>query len=150
MRNHACLFALALACLVAPPATQAALGGPEAQAAADAAALRTTPLQRPAGAYTVHEFVAPGGTRIREFAVPGGAVFAVSWNGPFRPDLRTLLGERYADYQSAPRLAGSTRSQLAIDHAGLRVRSGGHMHAFRGIAWLPSLLPLGLEPGALQ
>jgi hypothetical protein len=136
--------------LVVAPVAVAALGEADSRLDGDAVALRATLTRQPRDFYTVHELVTPEGTRVREFAVPGGAVFAVSWAGPFRPDLRPLLGAQYAGYQAAPRLPGSTRTQMAIDHQGLRVRSGGHMHAFRGIAWLPALLPAGVDPGALQ
>lgn len=144
------LFLAMATALAAAGSARAALGEQESRLSQDAGALRASHALMPRGAYTVHELATPEGVRVREFSVPGGAVFAVGWSGPFRPDLRALLGANYGTYLAAPRLPGSTRSQVAIDHQGLRVRAGGHMHAFRGIAWLPALMPAGVGPGDLQ
>ena len=77
-------------------------------------------------------------------------MFAVSWRGPFMPDLQALLGSYFTTYANAPRSAGSNRSHLAIDGNQLVMRASGHQRAFVGVAYLPRLLPPGLNAGELQ
>jgi hypothetical protein len=142
----ACLL---LAAALAAPA-QAALGGRAEAVAPDAAQFHAQARVSIRPAFTVHEFTTPTGTVIREFAAASGEVFAVSWRGPFKPDLRALLGDHYARYASAPRTAGSTRSRLMIDQPDLVVHSGGHMRYYSGLAYLPQQLPAGVSAGQLQ
>jgi hypothetical protein len=145
------LAALTLPALwyAAPPA-MAALGDTAVSVSHDTASLKAS-LRVVGGAkYDVHELTTPAGTTVREFVAPAGTVFAVAWRGPFKPDLRVLLGSYFDLYASAPRSAGSTRTHLAIDEPALVVRAGGHMRAFSGLAWVPALLPAGVNPGELQ
>jgi hypothetical protein len=142
-------IAIVLAILMANQAW-AALGDTEISVQADTARLKASLRVVPATAYAVHELQLAEGTTVREFVASTGVVFAVSWQGPFKPDLRQLLGT-YADtYDNAPRSAGSSRSHLAIDTADLVVRAGGHMRAFAGVAWIPKLVPAGVNPEVLQ
>lgn len=144
-------LALAPSALLAT-AARAALGGPESAVAADAAALGgvvdATPLQR----YDLFEITAPGGLRVREFAMPGGRVFAVSWAGPVVPDLRLLLGEHYGAYRKA--FAAVTRPglerSLAIAQQGLAIEFDGHLRGYAGRAYLPALIPSGVPAGELR
>ena len=147
----ALLAALSLPALwwAAPPA-RAALGDTIASVSTDTARLRAV-LRVSGGAnYSVHELTTAEGTAIREFVTPAGTVFAVAWRGPFKPDLRLLLGGYFDLYARAPRSTGSTRTQLAVDQPALVVRAGGHMRAFSGVAWVPTLVPAGVVPGELQ
>jgi hypothetical protein len=89
-------------------------------------------------------------TVVREFVNGTGTVFAVSWRGPFKPDLQALLGRYFATYTDAPRSAGSNRSRLAIDQSNLVVRAGGHQRAFAGLAYVPQLMPVGVRAADLQ
>ena len=100
--------------------------------------------------FSIHELQTPAQTTIREFAAPSGIVFAVAWHGPFKPDLRALLGRYFDVYAHAPRSADSTRSRMAIDQRDLVVRAGGHMRAYSGLAYVPALLPPGVTAGDLQ
>jgi uncharacterized protein DUF2844 len=147
----ALLAALALPALwcAAPPAV-AALGDAAVSVSSDTAHLKASLRVVGGTGYDVHELTTPTGTTIREFVAPAGTVFAVAWRGPFKPDLRVLLGNYFSLYASAPRSAGSTRTQLAIDQPALVVRAGGHMRAFSGLAWVPALVPAGVNPGELQ
>jgi hypothetical protein len=101
-------------------------------------------------AYTVHELHTPTGTVIREFIAPSGVVFAVSWRGPFKPNMTLLLGQYMGKYVRAPRQAGSTRSRLMIEQPDLVVHAAGHMRAFAGIAYVPQLLPANVAEADLQ
>lgn len=101
------------------------------------AQLRTTSV----AGYTVHEIRTPTNTLVREYVSASGKVFAVSWNGPVLPDFRQTLGRYFDEYHSnasAPRVG---RRHLSIQGSDLVVHSSGHMRAFYGSAYVPSLLP---------
>jgi hypothetical protein len=145
----ACACGLALAGALTAPA-RAALGERAESVAPDAAQFHAQARVSTRPAFTIHELRTPTGTVIREFVASSGDVFAVAWRGPFKPDLRSLLGTHYLRYASAPRTAGSTRSRLMIDQPDLVVHSGGHMRYYTGLAYLPQQLPAGVDEGQLQ
>ncbi|MBK6009278.1 DUF2844 domain-containing protein [Ramlibacter ginsenosidimutans] len=76
------------------------------------------------------------GTVVHEFVDPTGSVFAVTWSGPFKPDLRKLLGRHFGAL--SPAAQGGKTDDLVV-------QSGGHMGAFEGRAWVPSRLPAGFD-----
>ena len=45
---------------------------------------------------------------------------------------------------------GGGRGPVSVDQSGLVVRSGGHMGAFAGQAWLPAALPAGVTGADIQ
>jgi hypothetical protein len=142
--------ALGLASLGALPAAHAALGDTVASVQADSARLKAATLRTQlAGGYTVQVLQLPEGGTVSEYLTPAGTVFAVRWLAPFKPDLGLLLGRYFASYSTAPRNAGSDRSHLAIDAGDLVVRAGGRPRAFAGSAWVPSLVPAGVDPAVL-
>ncbi len=131
--------------LAAGPAA-AGLGGDLASVEADRAAMQGSPLRTIAGAgYSTYETTLPSGTVVREFALPGGAVFAVAWDGPFLPDLQRLLGSHFAAYAEAVRDQQDAHGQRVVKQPGLVVRSAGRMRAFSGQAYLPNQLPAGVS-----
>jgi len=98
------------------------------------------------GAYTMQSIVDVGGTTIHEYLDSSGAVFAIAWNGPFVPNLSQLLGTYFADYTSAVAAnqgSQTVRSPAAVETGELVVKSGGHMQAYRGMAYLKNRLPGG-------
>ncbi|MFL6693953.1 MAG: DUF2844 domain-containing protein, partial [Ramlibacter sp.] len=99
------------------------------------------------GAYTHVQRQLDSGTVVREFADADGTVFAVSWNGPFLPDLRELLGPTFAVLQDSA--ARGRTSALSISRPDLVLVSAGHMRGFEGRAWLPPKLPAGFDPRQL-
>lgn len=137
------LVALAVAALASASPAFAALGGDTASIDADRASLKgaLTSFGTVKG-YAVHEITTAAGVHVREY-LADGKVFAVSWRGPFIPDLQRMLGAYYARYAhaaSAPPRTGSHR-HLRIEQPGLVVESNGRMRAFYGRAWDPGLLP---------
>jgi hypothetical protein len=90
----------------------------------------------------------PTGTVVREYFDAEGTVFAVSWSGPYRPDLKQLLGSHFPAFENAA--AGhdrrANRSRARVDTGDLVTQSAGHMGAFEGRAWLRSRLPAGFDP----
>lgn len=104
--------------------------------------------------YTVRETALGNGTVVREYLATDGSVFGIAWRGPQMPDLNDLLGSYFPQYVAgvkAVRAArGGTRGPVAVDQSSLVVRSGGHMGAFSGQAWLPPALPAGVSGSDIQ
>jgi hypothetical protein len=99
-------------------------------------------------AYSLHEIRSASGTMIREYVNSSGTVFAVAWDGPWLPDLRQVLGQHFDRYQAAMRArqrARTGRGAVVIDTTDLVVHMSGHPRAFVGRAYLPTLLPTGIQ-----
>jgi hypothetical protein len=110
------------------------------------AQVRTTSV----AGYAVHEIQNPNGTIVREYVSASGKVFAVAWEGPVLPDFRQTLGRYFDEYQSAASSPRVGRRHLAIEGSDLVVHSHGHMRAFYGNAYVPSLLPPNFTPGDIK
>lgn len=100
--------------------------------------------------YSVQTLTTPSGITIKEFADTSGNVFAVTWQGPFMPNLRQLLGQYFSTYVSTARKHHGGLHHRSVVDPNLVVHSQGHMRAFSGIAYLPAKLPKGVKPGDLQ
>jgi hypothetical protein len=139
------LAATLLALAAAAPAA-AALGEPLASIQADGQRMKAAaPRIQAASAYTMHELQDPNGGRVREYVSSAGVVFALSWSGPFKPDLGQLLGRYFVTYAGTARSPGSDRNHLALDTDTLVVRAGGRQRGFSGRAWAPALVPVGVD-----
>ena len=104
-----------------------------------------------AAVYTVTQSTLDSGTIVREYSTAAGIVFAVGWTGPTLPDLRTLLGDKFAVMTaSAGKRAKAGHSQLAVEQSDVVIVSNGHMRAFSGPAWLPSALPAGFDTSSIE
>lgn len=138
-------FAIALGVLALPFSASASLGEAAASVQADQiqmnAAVRTTP----AANYTVFEIQTPSGTLVREYVSSTGLVFAVVWEGPTLPDLRQLLGGFFTAYVQGANAAGAGARPRVVKQPGLVVYAGGHMRAFFGKAFVPGLIPTGVD-----
>jgi hypothetical protein len=154
VKRGACSFSSALALCIAailPQAASATLGQPEITVQTDVAQARASiKSSQDRSAYRVHEIQLPSGTVMREFVAPNGNVFAVSWHGPARPDLRQALGRYFDAFASAPRNKFSDRRHVQIHQGDLVLQSGGHMRALSGLAYLLSAIPSGVNLGDLQ
>ncbi|WP_082522116.1 DUF2844 domain-containing protein [Ramlibacter sp. Leaf400] len=139
---------LAAALVAASGSCWAALGEPAA-ALARVAGTTSVTAQTPAGArYTQLTRRLESGTEVREYADAAGTVFAVSWSGPFLPDLRALLGTHFAALEEHASGVGRA-SAVSIQRPEVAILSGGRMGAFQGRAWLPRQLPAGFDPRAV-
>jgi len=127
-----------------------ALGGDQTSVQNDQARMGASLHVTRTSAYEVHELQAPGGPVIREYVSPSGTVFGVAWQGAAKPDLRQLLGSHYDEVQQA--LPGGTvkRGPIVIHQPGLVFEMGGHMRAIAGRAYLPQLLPSGVQADAIR
>ena len=107
----------------------------------------------PGQAYMAHEIQSANGTVIREYASPSGKVFAVSWRGPWMPDMHQLLGQYFEQYSQAMQSQSGTRMRrgpLRIELPGLVVTLGGRPRSYVGRAYLPNDLPEGVRAEDLQ
>jgi hypothetical protein len=124
---------------------QAALGGKSASVDADRAHLRARMSRSVAAGYTTQDLTTDDGTVTREYISSAGTVFAVTWDGPMRPDLKQLFGGYYDRFQAANTGKGAGRRPLRADLLDFIVRSGGHSGDFWGFAYLPLETPTGFD-----
>ena len=149
--NATITIILVILVLVSPAA--ASLGGDVTSVHADQAKMQGSLRTTSANAYTVHEIQTATGVAVKEYASPVGKVFAVTWKGPFHPDLRQLLGPYYDEYIEAVQTQHAQRrgrGPLLIQHAGLIVQISGHMRSFSGKAYVPQQLPAGVRAEDIQ
>jgi len=140
LSSSACFM---LAAALGPRMACATLGAPESTAADDAVQLKGEIKSTEHGTYRVHEIQLPSGTLLREYAVPGGAVFAVAWSGPAIPNLSQALGGYFTLFTDATKAKHLGRTHLQVRQEGFVMESSGHMRAFTGRAYLPQALPAG-------
>jgi hypothetical protein len=111
-------------------------------------------------AYVVHEIATTSGSKIREYVSPGGAVFGVAWDGQFQPNLQELLGPYYTQAKQAQAAAVSQaasaqtpptrRAPIKIETPGLVFYQGGHVRNFHGVAYIPQLVPSGVQASDIR
>ncbi|HLZ42925.1 MAG TPA: DUF2844 domain-containing protein [Candidatus Sulfotelmatobacter sp.] len=124
-----------------------ALGGDVSSVRDDQARINAALRVTQTNAYNVHELHSPTGQVIREFAAPSGKIFAVSWHGPWAPDLKQLLGSHFTEFQQAMQSPDSriARGPRVVQQGNLVVELGGHMRDFVGRAYLTDQVPSGMR-----
>jgi hypothetical protein len=103
--------------------------------------------------FEVHQLQASNGTTVREYVSSTGTVFAVSWEGPWMPDLRQLLGPYFDAYQrTVPAVRNARRSHgpMTFRSGDLVVQIGGHPRAFVGRAYIERLMPQGMQAQTIR
>ena len=104
-------------------------------------------------AFTVHEMSSANGLVVKEYADRDGTVFAVSWSGPWRPDMQQLLGTYFSSFKHDTNTANGKiagRHPINVQRDDLVIRSEGRLRAFTGYAYLPQKLPAGLTATDFQ
>ena len=143
------LFAALLA--VSANVSWAGLGSTPANLGPRVLAAQARAASTGVAAYTDVAKKLESGTVVHEYLDAQGTVFAVSWSGPFLPDLKEILGSHFETMVAhAGRTPGAGRSRLSLKQPDLVIVSGGHMGAFEGRAWLPTKLPSGFETGSIK
>jgi hypothetical protein len=142
---------IALASLTTP--ALAALGGAADSVTADTTVLRGMLRSVPQVQYDVQEIDSNTAT-VREYVTRGGQVFAVSWQGFAPPNFQQLLGEYFQRLQPAAAAAAASHGAAAHRHYGIEqsdfvMHSFGRQGDFHGIAYIPSLVPQGVDVGQL-
>jgi hypothetical protein len=146
------LFAVATLALIVQfsPRAHAALGEDVSAVANDQVRLQASLQVRRKLHFAVHELSVPTGIKVREFVADSGKVFAVSWSGGWRPNLRDLMGEHYDRFVAGTRGRRMARGPVRIELPGMVVIMGGHQRAFFGHVYLPDLLPADVAPQDLH
>jgi hypothetical protein len=104
----------------------------------------------PSAGYDVKSFVTPSGVTVREYVGSSGTVFGIGWEGHRPPNLTMLLGSYYLEYASASAATSHNNlrhSKIVSTHA--VVVMAGHMGRLTGHAYVPSLVPSGLDAQAV-
>jgi Protein of unknown function (DUF2844) len=140
------LAALLLGALVAPDA-HATLGGDAASIAVNEQHLGGVRHVTKFAIGERQDIVLASGASVREYLSPTGAVYAVTWRGPRMPDLRELLGPYLPQLSQATAQGGHHATTMVGND--LVVQSMGHRGSFVGRAWVPSLVPAGVDVGAM-
>ena len=119
---------------------------------ADSAALKAPMRTQATSDHAIHELTRSNGGTVKEFTNARGQVYAVTWAGPGKPDLRTLLGGYFSAFQSAnvARNGLARRRPPHVDRSDLIIQTGGHMGYFWGVAYVPPLVPPGFSPSDLK
>ena len=146
-------FAAMLLAMGEPYPAAASLGGTADTVQADRARMQASLRMTKKDLYAVHELSAPNKVVVREFVSPTGIVFGVAWQGPTRPDLQQLLGgyfQHFAEVTQTQKSTGIRRRQMRVKEEGLVVEGGGHARAFVGRAYVPQLVPSGVQPEEIQ
>ncbi len=134
----------------------ASLGGNAGTIQADTAHMNANVTRTEGDTYETHQLQSPTGTVVNEYLSSSGTVFAVTWHGPFMPDMQQILGSYFQQYSAALSSQASSQSRqygrhpLDIRQPGLVVQTGGHMRAHWGRVYIPALTPEGVSPEALQ
>lgn len=105
--------------------------------------------------YRVNSVTLDSGTVVREFvSTVNNTVFALTWAGPAKPNLREILGDSFTRFVapsgSEPGLKIGGPSQRELSSSDLVIRSYGHPGNFRGYAYLPAQVPAGVSLSSLQ
>ena len=136
-----CLMATLTAGGLGARRAQATLGEDASSVTADQLRMQAKLQVVQKSGHAVHDLQVPAGAHIRQFVSDAGKVFAVSWSGGWRPDLRELMGPHYERYVAAARQQRRGHGPLRVELPGLVVVMGGHQRAFFGHAYLTDLLP---------
>lgn len=142
---------LLIGLLLASPLAMAALADQPVPASTATPVQKTAATTSAGVPYTDISRTLRNQTQVHEFTDANGTVFAVSWSGPFKPDLKMLLGRHFDAFKQAEGSRGAAnRARLRVDTTDMVVVSTGHMGAFEGRAWLPSQLPAGFDPEEMK
>jgi hypothetical protein len=85
---------------------------------------------------------------VREFVNAQQQVFAVVWAGPVLPDLAVFFGDHFTAYQQAVQQKRAAGQRGGVVHARkpeLVMLSRGRMGNFEGYAYIPTLVPHGVD-----
>ncbi len=144
------LVALFLVALAVPAFAE--LGAKAASIDADVARLNASRHVTVTSQYAVHEMTAANGSVVREYVSPAGTVYAVTWKGQYKPDLRSLMGEANfnAYLQQVSARTRHIRGPQHVEVNGLVVEVAGHPRDFHGRAYLAQEIPAGTSAKEIQ
>lgn len=143
--------ALAAAALL-PLASYAALGGAPNAGATPQLLLRAASSNAASASmpYTVRPSRDPNGVTVREYVLPSNVVFAVTWDGPVRPDMSALLGSYFPSAVAASAVRARGTGPLIERNGDFQIESAGAPGHASGKAFLPRLVPANVRVEDLQ
>jgi hypothetical protein len=148
-----------VALLGATSAAHAGLGQTVTSIARDRLAMQADGVATTSmGTYDRHEITTSEGVSVREYsargtAAGGGTVFAVQFDGPGLPDMKTVLGPHYDRYVAATRIQqqrARNHHLMSFDDDGLVVTIVKLPRGFSGEAHLRSATPQGVDVRELR
>ncbi len=132
-------------CLASARDARATLGGKVASVASNQQHLGATHQVLKLAVGERHELQLPSGIVVHEYVSPSGAVYAITWHGPRKPDLRELLGPYFAQLAQRSSQAKIGHHRMHLEGSDLVIDSTGHRSTSSGRAWVPSLVPAGVN-----
>jgi hypothetical protein len=100
--------------------------------------------------YTVRPSRDPNGVMVREYVLPSNVVFAVTWDGPVRPDMTALLGSYFPNAVAASAVRARGTGPLIERNGDFQIESAGAPGHASGKAFLPRLVPANVRVEDLQ
>jgi len=163
LRLYAARALASVLLLTLPLPMWATLGDNASSVLTDQARIKGTVRSVDNRTYVMHEIAATSGAKVREFVTPGGAVFGVAWEGQQPPDLQQLLGPYYqqakqarqaqvqaSEQDAAVKTPRAHRAPVAIQTPGLVVYEAGHVGSYHGAAFIPQLIPQGVQASDIR
>lgn len=94
--------------------------------------------------YTTHTDTNEAGVSITQYVDNNtGKVFAVTWSGSTLPNLEDILGQYFQEYVNNNNVKSLHAN--SVQDSDLVVKNSGHVRAFKGIAYLKSLVPANVN-----
>ena len=130
----------------------AVLGGDTASVEQDSTLRHAQHISTAMLVFERHDLTTNTGGSIHEYVSRSGKVFAVTWNAQAPPNLRQLFGSYFDSYHAAvvAHAAPGTHRQVVVVRPDLVVQAIGRVRAFQGVAYVPSLVPVGFDPSNLK
>jgi len=144
---------IVLLMLALPIPALAALGGDATSVQADQAQMKGALKTMETPAYTTHEITTPGKIVVKEYVSLAGKVFAITWQGEFIPSMQQLLGTYFDQFAQAAKTQREKQlghRPVSIQQADFVFQNGGHMRSYVGRAYVPAMVPQGVNVDALQ
>jgi hypothetical protein len=144
---------IVLLMLALPIPALAALGGDVTSVQKDQAQMKGAVKTTETPAYTTHVITAPGKIVVKEYVSLTGKVFAITWQGEVIPSMQQLLGtyfDQFAQAAKAQRESHLGHRPVSIQQADFVFQNGGHMRSYVGRAYVPAMVPQGVNVDALQ
>jgi hypothetical protein len=134
---------------IATPA-HAALGDDVAAVEQDRVRMQASLQVHRKATYDVHELATAIGTTVRELVNQNGKVFAVSWSGGWRPNLRDVMGAHYDRFIASTRGKRRARGPVRIELPGMVVFMGTYLRTSFGYVYLTEELPAGFSSKEIE
>jgi len=142
-------LATVLTLLQAP--AQARLGSDAASINDDNVQLKGQLVRTPMLQYDRHDITNGPDSVVHEYLSRSGKVFAVTWQGPLPPDFRQLFGDYFEPFRAAAaaQMRPGQHRQARFVQPDFVYEAAGRLRTFRGRAYVPSLVPAGVDVATL-